>query len=1040
MISYSQNFEDVMLWRALGHIEKGFYIDVGAQDPIADSVSMAFYEHGWRGIHVEPTQHYADLLRKYRPDETVIQSAVSTEIGVMRFFEIPNSGISTGDARIAKEHAARGFPVREISVPCITLASLFKSCEKKEIHWLKIDVEGMEEKVLRSWKLSKVRPWIVVVESTLPLTQTESHRAWEPLLLKLGYAFVYFDGLNRYYVSSAQQPLRGAFCSGPNVFDGFTFNGTSSAAFWGTVETRYKLLLESKEAELSNVISLGNEKVVRLNESFVDRETQLRAQASALTAQIGALDDERRALIMDLRHQAAEVIRLGEAAMHHEQQFESALEARTSALTTANRSQLEEISRLKQAFVKRELELQSRLEELAARNEQIERDLRVLHEKNAALTAQLHRHADDLVRVNELMNRREQEFGVVLEAKAADLHEALAARNEEVETLNRLFADREHGLEKEIEELVKRLAQIEIQRDSLRQRNEASDARSRETMAELYRISQLMTARELEFGRELDAKATEISRLERSRGDEIAQLNETLEARSRANGEELYRIRQLMAARELEFGRLLDAKATEISRLERSRGDEIARLNEHFSQLERDMEQRARDHTNRQETRFLATLAAQNQHISELQKELDTRREAEFTLGSKLKAERDLSECKQRELQDYQEKYALLDQEKALLSAHLCAEKMHAARMQETISDVSRELDRIKESWSWKLTVPLRWARRVLDLGTHSAEAVKGATKAVVDERHVAEHFNLPTMGNNMSPPDENAVPDRTYSRPPWDERIEIDDQSFVESAYVTLLGRRPDAHGRSYYCDRLKSGISRATVLNELRTSPEGLLMGTSEDTAGSPFQTSDMPATTFAELVIRSDKSFVRCAYLTLLNREPDNDGFSFYLKRLRNGDSKIHILADIRSSEEAKLCGAVVAGLDSSVAQWRRSSMPIIGRFFRAYRDDYVETALRGIENQLLVMGERQLARFNHIEATIAQLPLVPRAQEVTERKQPDELPPRSESKPSVTRDAFARDDAAQIQDKHVMEVLTELRSAITTAKKAGNENSH
>ena len=39
-ISYAQNFEDVMLWRALKHVEKGFYVDVGAQDPVVDSVSL----------------------------------------------------------------------------------------------------------------------------------------------------------------------------------------------------------------------------------------------------------------------------------------------------------------------------------------------------------------------------------------------------------------------------------------------------------------------------------------------------------------------------------------------------------------------------------------------------------------------------------------------------------------------------------------------------------------------------------------------------------------------------------------------------------------------------------------------------------------------------------------------------------------------------------------------------------------------------------------------------------------------------------------
>ena len=34
-ISYAQNFEDVMLWRALKHVENGFYIDVGANEAFA---------------------------------------------------------------------------------------------------------------------------------------------------------------------------------------------------------------------------------------------------------------------------------------------------------------------------------------------------------------------------------------------------------------------------------------------------------------------------------------------------------------------------------------------------------------------------------------------------------------------------------------------------------------------------------------------------------------------------------------------------------------------------------------------------------------------------------------------------------------------------------------------------------------------------------------------------------------------------------------------------------------------------------------------
>jgi hypothetical protein len=43
IVSYAQNYEDVILHRALKDIEFGFYIDVGAQDPVEYSVTKAFY-------------------------------------------------------------------------------------------------------------------------------------------------------------------------------------------------------------------------------------------------------------------------------------------------------------------------------------------------------------------------------------------------------------------------------------------------------------------------------------------------------------------------------------------------------------------------------------------------------------------------------------------------------------------------------------------------------------------------------------------------------------------------------------------------------------------------------------------------------------------------------------------------------------------------------------------------------------------------------------------------------------------------------------
>jgi len=225
-VSYAQNFEDVMLWRALKHVKNGFYIDIGAQHPVVDSVSLAFYEHGWRGVHVEPTLQYSSLLRAARPDESVFQLAIGNQSQQLTFFEFEDTGLSTADAEIARKHQASGFKCRETLVPILSLDALLQQVDARDIHWLKVDVEGLEKEVLESWQSSSKLPWVIVVESTRPLTQEKSHQEWEALLLAKGYSYVYFDGLNRFYISPDHPELSEAFDAPPNFFDGFVLSET----------------------------------------------------------------------------------------------------------------------------------------------------------------------------------------------------------------------------------------------------------------------------------------------------------------------------------------------------------------------------------------------------------------------------------------------------------------------------------------------------------------------------------------------------------------------------------------------------------------------------------------------------------------------------------------------------------------------------------------------------------------------------------------------------------------------------------------------
>jgi len=271
-VSYAQNFEDVMLWRALKHVQNGVYVDVGAQHPVVDSVSKAFYEHGWRGIHIEPVPEYAELLRQDRPDETVLQVALADTEGTLEFNVIPGTGLSTVEDAYAQRHQTeRGFDRQRIQVPVLTLKSALRSLVGKEVHWLKIDVEGFEEKVLKGWDSQTLRPWVMVVEATIPGSPETDYAGWDPILTAAGYQFVYFDGLNRFYVAKEHAELAEAFSSPPNVFDGVQLSGLASSELChGLVashQARERELVTQAEASaqwLQNEWDAANQKAEKL--------------------------------------------------------------------------------------------------------------------------------------------------------------------------------------------------------------------------------------------------------------------------------------------------------------------------------------------------------------------------------------------------------------------------------------------------------------------------------------------------------------------------------------------------------------------------------------------------------------------------------------------------------------------------------------------------------------------------------------------------------------------------------------------------------
>jgi FkbM family methyltransferase len=124
MISYAQNYEDVTLASVFAGQTEGFYVDVGASDPVVRSVTKLFYDQGWRGVNVEPVERFHRALVETRPRDINLCVALGAQKSTLTFFEFDAEGISTLSAEFAQHFESQGYPCRRRVVDVIPLRDL----------------------------------------------------------------------------------------------------------------------------------------------------------------------------------------------------------------------------------------------------------------------------------------------------------------------------------------------------------------------------------------------------------------------------------------------------------------------------------------------------------------------------------------------------------------------------------------------------------------------------------------------------------------------------------------------------------------------------------------------------------------------------------------------------------------------------------------------------------------------------------------------------------------------------------------------------
>lgn len=199
-ISFSANGEDVILRRLFKEQLCGFYVDIGAAHPTFENDTRSFYNHGWSGINIEPNPTFFLELAQERPRDRNLQLAVSNEAGTLEYWQVVGTGLSTCDAEEALRAREKGFEVRQLTVTCATLTEIFDDAQVSAIDFLKVDVEGLELRVLQGNDWTRYRPSVIIVEATYPETPIRRPDRIRPFLEQNGYDFAYFDGLNDYFL------------------------------------------------------------------------------------------------------------------------------------------------------------------------------------------------------------------------------------------------------------------------------------------------------------------------------------------------------------------------------------------------------------------------------------------------------------------------------------------------------------------------------------------------------------------------------------------------------------------------------------------------------------------------------------------------------------------------------------------------------------------------------------------------------------------------------------------------------------------------
>lgn len=185
--SYSGDGEDKFLMNYFKNKKNGFYVDIGAHDPLYLSNTYIFYKKGWRGINIDPTPGIMVKFNKIRPNDINLEIPISDKKEILKF------NLNKEPSHNSFLNSVNVLDIKEVET--FTLNEIFDKYIKSDINidFISIDTEGFDYKVLTSFDINKYRPNVIIIENEDKKIDSYLSKNEYVKLFKSRYNLIYKD-------------------------------------------------------------------------------------------------------------------------------------------------------------------------------------------------------------------------------------------------------------------------------------------------------------------------------------------------------------------------------------------------------------------------------------------------------------------------------------------------------------------------------------------------------------------------------------------------------------------------------------------------------------------------------------------------------------------------------------------------------------------------------------------------------------------------------------------------------------------------------